>query len=77
VLQANANKRVIIAVLTNTIAFTAIMLTVPVASFTGYQYFYFTMLFVVMTGATTSFFQIGVFAAASRFPHKYLQGVMR
>lgn len=53
------------------------MLTVPIASFTGYQYFYFTMLFVVMTGATTSFFQIGVFAAASRFPHKYLQGVMR
>ncbi|KAG2182695.1 hypothetical protein INT44_005675 [Umbelopsis vinacea] len=74
--QANANKRVILAVLINTVAFMIIMVTVPMAGFSGLSYFWFIMFLVVATAATTSFFQIGVFAAASRFPHKYLQGVM-
>lgn len=76
-MQANANTRVVCALFINTIAFSAIMVTVPISSFVQYSYFYFTMLLVSLTGATTSFYQIGVFAAASRFPHKYLQGIMR
>ncbi|CAM0143148.1 unnamed protein product [Umbelopsis sp. WA50703] len=74
--KANANARVVCALIINTIAFSAIMVTVPFSGFTQYSYFYFTMLLVSLTGATTSFYQIGVFAAASRFPHKYLQGIM-
>ncbi|KAI8577593.1 hypothetical protein K450DRAFT_282521 [Umbelopsis ramanniana AG] len=74
--KASANARVVLAVLINTVAFTIIMVTVPMAGFSGLSYFYFIMFLVVLTAATTSFFQIGVFAAASRFPHKYLQGVM-
>jgi hypothetical protein len=53
------------------------MITVPIAGFSGVSYFAFIMFLVVVTAATTSFYQIGVFAAASRFPHKYLQGIMR
>ncbi|KAH8552157.1 equilibrative nucleoside transporter [Umbelopsis sp. PMI_123] len=52
------------------------MITVPIAGFSGVSYFAFIMFLVVVTAATTSFYQIGVFAAASRFPHKYLQGIM-
>ncbi|KAG2183405.1 hypothetical protein INT43_006411 [Umbelopsis isabellina] len=74
--KANANTRVVCALFINTIAFCAIMVTVPISSFVQYSYFYFTMLLVSLTGATTSFYQIGIFAAASRFPHKYLQGIM-
>lgn len=43
----------------------------------GSDYFWFILMLLVITGATTSFFQVAVFAEASQFPPQYVQAVMR
>ncbi|KAI8332486.1 equilibrative nucleoside transporter [Chlamydoabsidia padenii] len=42
----------------------------------GSDYFWMTLVLLILTGATTSFFQIAVIAEASRFPPQYVQAVM-
>ncbi|KAI8344714.1 nucleoside transporter-domain-containing protein [Chlamydoabsidia padenii] len=42
----------------------------------GSDYFWLTLFLMVLTGATTGFFQVAVFAEASRFPPQYVQAVM-
>ncbi|KAI9014393.1 equilibrative nucleoside transporter [Phycomyces nitens] len=42
----------------------------------GSEYFWCTLAMLVITGVSTSFFQISVFAEASRFPSEYMQAVM-
>lgn len=43
----------------------------------GAGYFWFIMVLIVLTGATTSFFQNSVFSEASRLPPMYMQAVLR
>ena len=63
-------------VLINTIIF-GVMATTVATSMQGTTYFTFTMALLVLTGATTSVFQIAVFAEACRLPPRYVQAVMR
>ncbi|KAG2224609.1 hypothetical protein INT45_003749 [Circinella minor] len=75
--QSKATCRVDILwpALINTLIF-GILATSVVVSTEGTTYFSLTMILLVMTGATTSYFQVGVFAEASRFPPQYIQAVM-
>lgn len=43
----------------------------------GSGYFWFIMALIVLTGATTSFFQNSVFSEASQLPPMYMQAVLR
>jgi equilibrative nucleoside transporter 1/2/3 len=43
----------------------------------GLVYFWFIMALIVLTGATTSFFQNSVFSEASQLPPMYMQAVLR
>ncbi|KAI9497669.1 nucleoside transporter-domain-containing protein [Zychaea mexicana] len=61
--------------LANTAVFGITAVTVAV-SMQGATYFAFTMALLVFTGATTSYFQVAVFAEACRFPPRYVQAVM-
>jgi equilibrative nucleoside transporter 1/2/3 len=60
----------------NTATFGFMAITVE-TSFGGSDYFWLTLVLLVLTGATTSFFQMAVIAEASRFPPEYVQAVMR
>ncbi|KAI8142258.1 equilibrative nucleoside transporter [Fennellomyces sp. T-0311] len=62
-------------VLINTAIF-GIMATTVATSMQGTTYFGFTMALLILTGATTSVFQIAVFAEACRLPPRYVQAVM-
>jgi equilibrative nucleoside transporter 1/2/3 len=63
-------------VVLNTIVFGIMAITVE-TSIGGAKYFWLTLFLLALTGATTSFFQVAVFAEASRFPPQYVQAVMR
>lgn len=43
----------------------------------GSGYFWFIMVLIILTGATTSFFQNSVFSEASQLPPMYMQAVLR
>ncbi|KAI8078663.1 equilibrative nucleoside transporter [Halteromyces radiatus] len=62
-------------VIGNAIIFGIMSITVE-TSLGGSDYFWLTLILLVLTGATTSFFQVSVFAEASRFPPQYVQAVM-
>lgn len=66
-----------IPVVVNTTVFAIMAGTVAATWIKGEAYFWFSMFLLVLTGATTSVFQIAVFAEASRFPSRYVQAVMR
>ncbi|ORZ09017.1 nucleoside transporter-domain-containing protein [Absidia repens] len=59
----------------NAIIFGIMAVTVE-TSLDGSEYFWMTLTLMALTGATTSFFQVAVFAEASRFPPQYVQAVM-
>lgn len=63
-------------ILVNTTVFGIMAITVA-TSVHGTGYFWATMALLVITGMTTSVFQIAVFAEACRFPPRYIQAVMR
>ena len=63
-------------ILVNTSVFGIMAITVA-TSVHGTGYFWATMTLLVITGMTTSVFQIAVFAEACRFPPRYIQAVMR
>lgn len=60
----------------NAIVFGIMSITVETDT-QGSGYFWFSLLLLVLTGATTSVFQVAVFAEACRFPSEYVQAVMR
>ncbi|CAO3628407.1 unnamed protein product [Cunninghamella blakesleeana] len=62
-------------VLLNTLIFGTMSMTVEF-DIGGTDYFWFTLILLIITGATTSFFQIAVMAEASQFPPQYIQAVM-
>ncbi|KAI9306145.1 nucleoside transporter-domain-containing protein [Cunninghamella echinulata] len=66
---------VLYPVLLNTIIFGIMSMTVEF-DIGGSDYFWFILMLLVITGATTSFFQVAVFAEASQFPPQYVQAVM-
>ncbi|CAO3646216.1 unnamed protein product [Cunninghamella echinulata] len=66
---------VLYPVLLNTIIFGIMSMTVEL-DIGGSDYFWFILVLLVITGATTSFFQVAVFAEASQFPPQYVQAVM-
>ncbi|KAL1936478.1 hypothetical protein VTP01DRAFT_612 [Rhizomucor pusillus] len=59
----------------NAIVFGIMSITVETDT-QGSGYFWFSLLLLVLTGATTSVFQVAVFAEACRFPSEYVQAVM-
>ncbi|CAO3597703.1 unnamed protein product [Absidia cylindrospora] len=74
--SSNAIKvDVMYPVVLNTIVFGVMAITVE-TTLGGTDYFWMTLVLLVLTGATTSFFQVAVFAEASRFPPQYVQAVM-
>lgn len=65
-----------ISILINTIVFGILAVTVE-TQIGGSGYFWFIMALIVLTGATTSFFQNSVFSEASQLPPMYMQAVLR
>lgn len=65
-----------ISILINTIVFGTLAVTVE-TQIEGSGYFWFIMALIVLTGATTSFFQNSVFSEASQLPPMYMQAVLR
>ncbi|GAN00695.1 equilibrative nucleoside transporter 1 isoform X1 [Mucor ambiguus] len=64
-----------ISILINTIVFGTLAVTVEI-QIEGSGYFWFIMALIVLTGATTSFFQNSVFSEASQLPPMYMQAVL-
>ncbi|CAO0796376.1 unnamed protein product [Mucor circinelloides] len=64
-----------ISILINTIVFGILAVTVE-TQIGGSGYFWFIMALIVLTGATTSFFQNSVFSEASQLPPMYMQAVL-
>ncbi|KAL0077443.1 nucleoside transporter-domain-containing protein [Phycomyces blakesleeanus] len=63
------------SVVVNVIVFGVMAITVE-TDVGGSEYFWCTLVMLVVTGVSTSFFQVSVFAEASRFPSEYMQAVM-
>ncbi|KAI9272776.1 nucleoside transporter-domain-containing protein [Phascolomyces articulosus] len=75
--QSKATYRVDIfwPALANAAIFGILAISVAIST-EGITYFALTIVLLVLTAATTSYFQVGVFADASRFPPQYIQAVM-
>jgi equilibrative nucleoside transporter 1/2/3 len=65
-----------IPIFINTVVFGILGVTVETET-GGSGYFWFIMVLIVLTGATTSFFQNSVFSEASQLPPMYMQAVLR
>ncbi|KAG2190008.1 hypothetical protein INT46_005690 [Mucor plumbeus] len=64
-----------ISIFINTVVFGVLAVTVE-THIEGLVYFWFIMALIVLTGATTSFFQNSVFSEASQLPPMYMQAVL-
>lgn len=64
-----------IPIFINTLVFGILAITVE-TDLGGPEYFWFIMVLIVLTGATSSFFQNSVFSEASQLPPIYLQAVL-
>lgn len=64
-----------IPIFINTLVFGILAITVE-THIEGPEYFWFIMVLIVLTGATSSFFQNSVFSEASQLPPIYLQAVL-
>ncbi|KAI7893668.1 equilibrative nucleoside transporter [Mucor mucedo] len=64
-----------IPIFINTVIFGVLAVTVE-TDIGGSGYFWFIMVLIVLTGATTSFFQNSVFSEASQLPPMYMQAVL-
>ncbi|CEP09764.1 hypothetical protein [Parasitella parasitica] len=74
-LKAAYHVNSIIPIFLNTIVFGTLAVTVE-TQLEGLGYFWFIMVLIVLTGATTSLFQNSVFSEASQLPPMYMQAVL-
>ncbi|CAG8675606.1 14485_t:CDS:2 [Ambispora leptoticha] len=71
-------RRIACSLIVNVLVFSLMALsTLYVELFSSSGYFYFIMIMLLITGATTSLIQNGILALASQFPPIHMQAVMR
>ncbi|CAG8487147.1 8081_t:CDS:2 [Ambispora gerdemannii] len=75
--KADIFRRIVFSLIINVLVFSSMAIsTLCVDSFSPSGYFYFSMCMLLITGATTSWIQNGIFALASQFAPIHMQAVM-